>query len=108
MTTADLTSFCIDVLRSNNFTCWKEQNIPFGKRKHNVKKGKSDIIGYSNSGKILACEIKNIGDELSKEQEEFLRDIHQKGGHALVGKRSTHGINIYYFVTGEPLFVDLI
>ena len=55
-------------------------NIPFGKRKGTIQKGWADLQGYTEDGVYVAVEVKKIGDRLSIEQKERLKDIYECGG----------------------------
>ena len=55
-------------------------NIPFGKRKGTIQKGWADIQGYTENGVYVAVEVKKIGDRLSVEQKDRLKDIYECGG----------------------------
>lgn len=57
-------------------------------RKTNERLGVSDILGFSKTGRFIAIEIKGKGDKLDKDggfnQENFLREVGQKGGIAII------------------------
>jgi hypothetical protein len=47
--------------------------------------GISDILGFNRkTGLFMACEVKSGKDELSDDQEQFLEEVKQAGGIALV------------------------
>jgi len=52
------------------------------------RKGASDILGYTPTGRFIAIEIKAKGDKLDKDggynQENFLKEVGQKGGLAFL------------------------
>jgi hypothetical protein len=47
-------------------------------------KGTPDIIGYMSDGKFLGIEVKKPGGVVSKEQQDFLNDLNDKGGLGFV------------------------
>lgn len=49
------------------------------------------MIGFTDHALFVACEIKTVGDVLSEEQIEFLNDVKQSGGVALIAKQSQTG-----------------
>ena len=80
-------------ITANELTKWAKKNlefvgyrinrvnkIPFGKRKGTIQKGWADLQGYTENGVYVAVEIKKLGDKLSEEQKERLKDIFQCGG----------------------------
>jgi hypothetical protein len=52
-------------------------------------KGSSDILGVLPGGKILAIECKAKGGRMSPEQRQFLAEIRNLGGMAIVAKSWT-------------------
>jgi hypothetical protein len=76
------------------YDCWRQNNIAVRGRKFIGRKGVSDIIGftkYDKGCKFIACEVKTINDRLSKSQIEFLTDVFNSGGIALIAKQSDNG-----------------
>ena len=54
---------------------------------HGQVKGTSDIIGMQKgTGRLIAIEIKIGNDSLSPEQHEFLNDVSEGGGIAMIAK----------------------
>ncbi len=53
-------------------------------RKSHERLGASDVQGYTKKGRFIAIEIKGENDTLSIEQQNFLKDVHDKDGLALV------------------------
>ena len=49
-----------------------------------LKKGSSDLIGISKSGKFVAVEVKTKNGKLSKEQKEFLNFIKSQKGISIL------------------------
>jgi hypothetical protein len=76
----DLTKWAKTNLELIGWRLNRVNNIPFGKRKGTVQKGWADLQGYTEKGVYVAVEIKKIGDKLSKEQKERLKDIFECGG----------------------------
>ena len=76
----DLTKWAKKNLEYLGYRLNRVNNIPYGKRKGTIQKGWADIQGYSKEGIYTAIEVKKIGDKLSPEQRERLKDIHECGG----------------------------
>ena len=76
----DLTKWAKKNLELIGWRLNRVNNIPFGKRKGTIKKGWADLQGYTEKGTYVAVEIKKIGDKLSLEQKERLKDIYQCKG----------------------------
>lgn len=47
-------------------------------------KGTPDLIGYLPDGKFIGIEVKKPGGEVSREQQDFLDDLNNKGGLGFV------------------------
>lgn len=103
MTTAELTKQAIKMLEARNCNVWRVNNVPVRRRKGTVKKGKSDIQGFHNAtGIYVACEVKNEGDALSVEQQEFLRDVKNAGGIAIVATCYYNEVFLNEYIFIEP------
>jgi hypothetical protein len=76
----DLTKWAKKNLEYEGFRLNRVNNIPYGKRKGTIEKGWADLQGYNNKGIYAAIEVKKIGDKLSLEQRERLKDIYECGG----------------------------
>jgi hypothetical protein len=76
----DLTKWAKKNLEYAGYRLNRVNNIPYGKRKGTIQKGWADLQGYSSEGKYTAVEIKKIGDKLSQEQKDRLKDIYECGG----------------------------
>jgi hypothetical protein len=76
----DLTKWAKKNLEYAGFRLNRVNNIPYGKRKGTIQKGWADLQGYNDKGIYAAIEIKKIGDKLSLEQRERLKDIYECGG----------------------------
>lgn len=88
-------------------------------RKTNEEKGASDILGYTRNGKFIAVEIKAKGDQLDKDggfhQENFLKEVGQKGGLAFIVaeepekiKLRVFGSDKYITICNEDDFLKLL
>jgi hypothetical protein len=80
----------LDYLKLQRVLCFKHRNVgikkangsfiplPFG------EKGISDIIACTPTGKFLAIEVKVPGGRVSPEQKQFLDNVNQRGGIAIL------------------------
>ena len=87
LTAAQITEQALNILGWTGFEAWRQTNNTGKRWKNNVHKGTADIVGYERNGgscRHMECEVKKIGDKLSKEQVTHLTKIHLAGGHALV------------------------
>jgi hypothetical protein len=71
----DLTKWAKKNLELQGIRLNRVNNIPYGRRKGTIQKGWADLQGYTSEGKYVAVEVKKIGDKLSIEQKERLKDI---------------------------------
>jgi hypothetical protein len=76
----DLTKWAKKNLEYAGFRLNRVNNIPYAKRKGTIQKGWADLQGYNDKGIYAAIEVKKIGDKLSLEQRERLKDIYECGG----------------------------
>ena len=76
----ELTQWAKSNLEYIGYRLNRVNNIPFGKRKGTIQKGWADLQGYTENGVYVAVEVKKIGDRLSVEQKERLKDIYECGG----------------------------
>ena len=76
----DLTKWAKKNLELIGWRLNRVNNIPFGKRKGTIQKGWAAVQGYNDQGIYAAIEVKKIGDKLSLEQRERLKDINECGG----------------------------
>jgi hypothetical protein len=76
----DLTKWAKKNLELIGFRLNRVNNIPYGKRKGTIQKGWADLQGYTSEGRYVAVEVKKIGDKLSLEQKDRLKDIYECGG----------------------------
>lgn len=80
-----ITSDALTMLRAQGARVRRVNNVgAYRGRKNQVEAGWPDVEGYSCKGVVIICEIKKIGDTLSKEQKERLLDCEKCGGIALV------------------------
>ena len=98
---SDVLSACLQWLHLNGVWCWRQNQgaIPLaggGYRRFVGLKGVSDILGILPQtvrlideaaevtfGNLLAVETKRLGEKLRPDQEEFLRQVNQRGGVGL-------------------------
>jgi hypothetical protein len=76
----ELTKWAKSNLEYIGYRLNRVNNIPFGKRKGTIQKGWADLQGYTENGVYVAVEVKKIGDRLSVEQKDRLKDIYECGG----------------------------
>jgi len=76
----ELTKWAKSNLENIGYRLNRVNNIPFGQRKGTIQKGWADLQGYTENGVYVAVEVKKIGDRLSVEQKERLKDIYECGG----------------------------
>ena len=76
----DLTKWAKQQLEYAGFRLNRVNNIPYGKRKGTIQKGWADLQGYNDQGIYAAIEVKKIGDKLSLEPRDRLKDINECGG----------------------------
>jgi hypothetical protein len=98
---ADVLSACLQWLSLKGVWCWRQNQgaIPLpggGFRRFVGLRGVSDILGILPQtvrvegestpvtfGNLLAVETKRVGEKLRPEQEEFLRQVNERGGVGL-------------------------
>lgn len=73
-TASELTEYAIHQLTMMGCTVWRQNNLAVRGRKFIGKKGMPDIIGYSDIGTSVYCEVKTINDKISEDQIDFLTD----------------------------------
>ncbi len=83
-TASELTKYAIEYYTALGYRVRRTNNIATKGRRNNVQKGWPDVQGYTNTGKVVLCEVKKNGDRLSEEQKLRLLDCHQCGGVAQV------------------------
>jgi hypothetical protein len=81
---------CLKYLKLRNIKAWSNPcgavQIRPGKFMSFGLKGSSDILGVIPGGRFLAVEVKAPDGRVSPEQREFLADIKNMGGLAIVAK----------------------
>lgn len=77
-----LTKWAKDYCKKQNWRVTRMNNTPIHRRKGTIEKGWCDLIGYTDAGIFVGIEVKKIGDRLSPEQLERIKDIKQCGGKA--------------------------
>ena len=103
LSASEITAEVLLKLRAIGYTVWRQNNLAVRGRKHNGRKGVSDVLGYTGKGLIVACEVKTIRDVLSEDQKDFLRGIKNKGGIALVATQEKQEVVIKPFEEKEKV-----
>ena len=63
---------------------WRNQAVRVPGRHFNGRKGVSDILGVTSSGRFVAIECKKPGGKVSSEQQAFIDMVKARGGVALI------------------------
>lgn len=84
LTASELTKYAKDYFKRIGYRINRVNNIPVRRRKGTIEKGWADLQGYTDKGIYVACEIKKLGDTISKEQMERLHDVRLCGGKAYI------------------------
>lgn len=105
LTAAEITKEALLKLKARGCVVWRNATWTAGRRRNIVKRGISDVIGYTSKGLFVACEVKTDGDVFSEEQIDFLNGIKSRGGIALWATQFKDGVIIKSFeiVNGEIL-----
>ena len=90
LTAGDIQEIAKTELELRGCLVWRQNQIPQRFRKFRGKKGQSDLVGISKQGLFVGCEAKTLKDRLSKEQIEFLTEVKQRGGIALIAIQDKH------------------
>lgn len=100
MTASHITQVALSLLKLQRITAWRQNNLTVRRRAGIVKKGVGDILGYTTNGhaRFVACEVKKIGDTLSKEQIAFLTDLANSGGYVLVATQVGSEVRLIDFM----------
>lgn len=69
--------------------------------------GASDLIGWSSTGKFMACEVKTESGKLSDEQINFLMAVHSAGGIAIIARSPEEALDKIQKGTGDGKFIGL-
>jgi len=78
----ELTKWAKDYSKKQNWRVTRMNNTPIHRRKGTIEKGWCDLIGYTDTGIFVGIEVKKIGDRLSPEQQDRIKDIITCGGKA--------------------------
>ena len=78
----ELTRWAKEYCRKLNWRVTRMNNTPIQRRKGTIEKGWCDLIGYTDKGIFIGIEVKKIGDKLSPEQTERIKDITTCNGMA--------------------------
>lgn len=104
-TTKDIINFI-----NNGFgKAWRSNNIRVKGRTFNGLKGTPDIEGHTLiGGTMIGIEVKTGNDKLSKEQYEFLTDLHNSGGYAYVAESYEHFLRQHVVNKKPDPFVNFL
>jgi hypothetical protein len=99
LSASDITQTALALLKLQRVTAWRQNNLTVRRRKGIVTKGVGDILGYTNNGqaRFVGCEVKKIGDTLSKEQIEWLSSLSKSGGYALIATQVKNQVELIPF-----------
>lgn len=102
-TASELTKMMIDYLGSRGMEVWRNNNLAVKGRAFIGRKGVPDIIGYDRKhGQFVGCEIKKLGDRISREQFTFLTQLGLAGGASMLcSQTSDETIKLEIFKDGE-------
>lgn len=85
LTAGQITAHALKVLDLQGYEVWRSNNLPVRGRLFIGRKGVADIMGFHRtSGKLIATEVKKIGDTLKPAQIEFLSQVKRSGAVALI------------------------
>lgn len=83
LTKAEIRASALKELEWRGVDAWRQNNIALRRRTFIGRYGVSDIMGFcKKTGRIVAVEVKTLGDRLSDEQIKFLNDVKNAGGLA--------------------------
>lgn len=91
LTKGQIRDSALKELRYRRCHVWPQNNLAVRGRKFIGRRGVADVIGFNNLGLFVACEIKTLNDVLSEDQIEFLNDVKNNGGVAMIAKQSQTG-----------------
>jgi hypothetical protein len=90
-TKGEIRDYAIKVLNLQGFDVWKENNLAVRGRAFIGRKGKSDVIGYKESGEdkgtFCVVEVKTLNDRFSDDQKDFLTRASKAGVYCFVAKQ---------------------
>lgn len=101
LSASEITAEVLLKLRAIGYTVWRQNNLAVRGRKHNGRKGVSDVIGHTSKGLFVGCEVKTLKDVLSQDQKDFLKGVKQSGGIALVATQEKQEVVIKPFEEKE-------
>ena len=103
LTASELTKMMIEHFTNKGNDVWRNNNLAVKGRTFVGRKGVPDIIGYNKKyGTFVSCEVKAIGDRLSKEQIEFLTNLGMANGIAMaVQQLNDYSIKLIVFKDGK-------
>ena len=89
MKESEVLSWTLEILRSHNIFCWRQNTGAFKTQNggffRSSRAGVADIIGCLPDGRFLAIECKRQkGGKVSKAQNDFLLEVADNNGVALV------------------------
>lgn len=88
----EITKSAIKELEYRGVKVWRNNQIPVKGRRFTGLLGVPDIIGHhKKTGVFVGCEVKAKGDSLSDEQRDFLTELQQSGGLALMAIQNDFG-----------------
>lgn len=94
LTASEITNEALRLLKTYGFTVWRQNNLATRGRQNIVTPGLPDIIGFGGEGKFVGCEVKKIGDKLSREQHIFLTSLKISGGYAYIATQLANTVII--------------
>ncbi len=108
LTEGEIIKQAIAELSFRGFEMWRSKQPSKKGRQFLGKKGAADITGYHRyTGIRCECEIKTIGDSLSDDQKNFLHDVQNAGGYALIAHDNGNG-GIYISSIAEYMVRKII
>jgi hypothetical protein len=85
LSASDLTKSALLQLKLRRILAWRQNNLTSHRRVGIVTKGVSDLLGVEHgTGRLVVCEVKKIGDVLSKDQKEWLASMRDAGAIVLI------------------------
>jgi len=79
ISTNDITKEALLILKAKGYNVWRHNQVKVPGRAFVGKRGCSDIIGHTPTGKFVVCEVKKRGDKLSEDQKQFLDEASRAG-----------------------------
>lgn len=91
LTKGQIRASAIKEMEYRQVSCWIQNNHPTPGRAFIGRKGVPDVIGISPAGLFVGCEVKTLTDKLSMDQIEFLDNLENRGGIAIIATENKHG-----------------